>query len=221
MDVRNTQKTDSAQTKGGKIQSLVLLTSIFLLNDFLFFYVKSYKGWLLVDYSTRLLAILIITYLIKTKECLFSDFGLVKIQLKPFALWAVLLSITGVLIDQIGWEFFEKVLPKVWALPFPKIENPFVKAFDVTVGIALVSVTEESIFRGYYFSVLRDRVKSPVLIVTISSVIFGLIHWSCGLHAIIATALWAVLPMVSVLRTRSILPAMVAHFATDFFDFVQ
>ena len=203
------------------LRFLLLLTSIFALNDLFFLYVKSYVGWLAVDYASRILAILIVSYLIKTKRCSFGDFGFTKIGIKPFIFWAVILSAVGIFIDQAGWKFFENILPKTQAFAFPKITNHIVKIFDQTVGIALVSLTEEPIFRGFYFSVLKRYTGNPFTIVAVSSIAFGLIHWSSGLHAVITTALWAILPMVSVLRTRSVLPAVVAHYLTDFVYFFQ
>jgi hypothetical protein len=38
----------------------------------------------------------------------------------------------------------------------------------------------------------------------VSALLFGLIQWSMGLHAIISTALWGGLPMVVMIRTGSV-----------------
>lgn len=204
-----------------KIVYLIGLSLIFVLNDFLFIFVKSYIGWLLVDYGSRVLAISIIAYLITSKRASFSDFGLVKLKIKPFIFWTIILSITGIFVDQVVSQFLAKALPPTQIFYFPKITNHFVKTFDLTFGIFLVSITEEPIFRGYYASILRPYIKNPITFVVISSIIFGLIHWSSGLDTIISAALWGVLPMISVLKTRSILPALIAHYATDFVYFFK
>lgn len=199
---------------------LFILSSIFILNDFLYIFAKSYIDWLSIDYGSRALAVFIIAYLIISKKAAFSDFGFVKINLKLFISWAVLLSVSGVFIAQALPVFLAKVIPgsKIF---FPEITSQPLKIFDLTFGVFLVSITEESIFRGYCASVLGPRIKSQVAIILASSAVFGLSHWSYGLNEVISTALWGVLPMVSVLKTRSILPAFVAHYLTDFCIFLR
>ena len=48
----------------------------------------------------------------------------------------------------------------------------------------------------------------------VSALLFGLIHWSTGLHAVISAALWG-LPMVAMIRTGSVVPAMISLYVTD------
>ena len=61
--------------------------------------------------------------------------------------------------------------------------------------------------------------KNPVAIVVISSVAFGLIHWSLGLHAVVITSIIGAVFMIAYLRTRSLPAIMLAHFAINFIDF--
>lgn len=193
---------------------LAVLSSVYLLNDFLFMRARSYGEWLAVDYGSRFLAIGIILWLLKQKISLPAEFGLKRIPLRQGLMWMLLLTLTGVLIDQAGWRFFEKILPHTQLAAMPKIDSPFVKTFDLTFGVALVAVSEEIVFRGYCYSALYD-LMGPRLLVPVSALLFGLIHWSAGLHAVISTALWGVLPMVAMIRTGSVVPAMIAHYITD------
>lgn len=202
-----------------KLLSLIVLTLLFLLNDIPLIYAHTYISWLLIDYSVRLLALFIIFYLIQQKISVSSEFGLIKIGIRQFILWSIVLSVTGVMIDQIGYKLLEKILPKFQIMPYLKVENTLIKVFDLTAGLLLVSVTEELIFRGYYFSVLRSYTKSPFIIISISSLMFGLIHWSLGLHGIIVAAMWGILPVISMLKTGSVFPAIIAHYVTDFISF--
>jgi len=179
-----------------KLLSLIVLTSLFLLNDIPLIYTHTYISWLLIDYLVRLIALFIIFYLIQYKISILSEFGLIKIGIMPLIIWSIGLSVTGVMIDQIGYELLERILPKFQIMSYPKIENPFIKVFDLTAGLLLVSITEELIFRGYYFSVLKNYTKSPFIIITVSSFMFGLIHWSLGLHGIIVAAIWGILPIM-------------------------
>ena len=83
----------------------------------------------------------------------------------------------------------------------------------------LVAFTEEIVFRSCYLFVLKDKIKSKVLIIIISCIVFGMIHWSLGLHAIITNAIWGIMPMISLMTTNSIWPAIVAHYLTNFIAF--
>lgn len=204
-----------------KLLSLIVLILLFLLNDIPLIYAHTYISWLLIDYSVRLLALFIIFYLIKHKISVSSEFGLIKIGIKQFILWSIVLSVTGVMIDQIGYKLIEKILPKFQIMSYLKVENTLIKVFDLTAGLLLVSVTEELIFRGYYFSVLRSYTKSPFIIISTSSLMFGLIHWSLGLHGIIVAAMWGILPMIAMWKTGSVYPAIIAHYVTDFVSFVD
>jgi membrane protease YdiL (CAAX protease family) len=193
---------------------LAALSSIFLLNDFLFMRAGGYVEWLAIDYGSRLLAVGIVLYLLIKKVSVPAEFGLVRIPFRAGLWWMLLLTLTGLLIDQVGWRFFEKILPNTQLASMPAIENPVIKIFDLTVGVALVAVSEEVVFRGYCYSSLRGRMSARLL-VPVSAILFGLIHWSSGLHAIISTALWGILPMVAMIRTGSIVPAVIAHYLTD------
>lgn len=202
------------QVQKRRLAILAALSSIFLLNDFLFIAAKGYVAWLLIDYGSRFLAIGIVVYVIRQKISRPAEFGLTIISLRKGLLWTLLLTITGVLIDQAGWRFFERVLPNTQLASMPKIGNPLMNIFDLTFGVALVAVSEELVFRGYCYTALRDRL-SPALLVPASALLFGLIHWSTGLHAIVSTALWGILPMAAMIRTGTVVPAMIAHYITD------
>jgi len=197
-----------------RLSILVVLSSIFLLNDYLFMSARSSVTWLLIDYGSRLLAIGIVVYLIKKRLALPAEFGLARIPLRTSVRWMLPLTATGIFIDQVGWHFFEHLLPNTQLASMPRIQDPVVNIIDLTFGIMLVAVTEEIVFRGYCFTALRDRMGTKLLIST-SAVLFGLIHWSTGQHAIITTALWGVMPMVAIIRTGSVVPGVVAHYITD------
>lgn len=203
-----------ASEKDRRLVILAVLSSIFLLNDYLFMMARSAAAWLMVDYGSRLLAIGIVLYLIRQKISAPAEFGLRGLPIRPFLWWMLLLTVTGVLIDQVGWRFLEQVLPDTHLTSMPKIRNPLVNLFDITFGVALVAVSEEIVFRGYCFSALQGLWPRWV-IVAASAILFGMIHWSQGLHAIASTALWGILPMAAMARTGSVVPAMIAHYVTD------
>lgn len=59
------------------------------------------------------------------------------------------------------------------------------------------------------------------MIVAVSSVAFGLIHWSQGLHAVLITSIIGTVFMIAYVKTRSLPAIMLAHFAIDFIDFSE
>ena len=82
-----------------------------------------------------------------------------------------------------------------------------------------VGVFEELVFRGYLHAFILKYTESPVAIVVVSSIAFGLIHWSLGLHAVLITAVISSIFMIAYLRTRSLPAIMLAHFMINFIDF--
>ncbi len=203
-----------------KVISLAILMSFFYLNDFLYMPVHNYREWLFVDYAVRIAAVAVILYLIKKNTATPADFGLVKLDLKQGVSWSVLASAAGVLVDQLGAGLLEKLSSSLKPATFPVIKNLSLKVVDLTAGIALVSVTEELIFRAFFYTVMKRFIPKPVAMIMISSLLFGLMHWSQGLNIIIVATLWAIVPMYVMVRTGSVVPALIAHYVTDFAAFV-
>ncbi|MEM7294932.1 MAG: CPBP family intramembrane glutamic endopeptidase, partial [Pseudomonadota bacterium] len=56
-------------------------------------------------------------------------------------------------------------------------------------------------------------------IVIVSSVLFGLIHWSLGFHAVLITGVIGAVFMLFYLRSGSIIALVLAHFLVNFIDF--
>jgi membrane protease YdiL (CAAX protease family) len=203
---------------GSKVQaySFLLLILIFLLNDLANIFVHHYIWWLIIDYIfVKFIPICLIFILIRRQYAEFSDFGLKGLGVKPFILYAILLSTTGIFIDQVVWRFFMKILPNTQLGTWPKIKNPIIDKMDLFFGLILVGFIEEVIFRGFCINILRRLFSKGWVIFIISSLIFGFIHWSLGLHAIVTTALWGILPLWVMWKTGSIAPAILAHILTN------
>ena len=100
----------------------------------------------------------------------------------------------------------------------PTITNPVWNCLDLTFGLVMVGIFEELVFRSYMHTFLNRYTQSPLALVLISSIAFGLIHWGLGLHAVLITSIIGALFMIAYLRTRS-LPAIMSHFAINFIDF--
>lgn len=86
-------------------------------------------------------------------------------------------------------------------------------------GLLMVGICEELVFRGFMHTFISRYTKNSCAIVLISSVAFGLIHWSLGLHAVIVTSTIGAIFMIAFVRTRSLPAIMLAHFTINFIDF--
>lgn len=199
---------------------LLLLVTPFYLNDFSNIYLHDWRAWLAIDYiAVKLFPLLVIGWLLGSRKCSPAELGLTLQRPAMFLLVFIVVALVGVLIDQNGYAFLEG-FPGYGALGgMPPITSVTWNWIDLTVGLGLVAIVEELVFRGCMFSFLRRYTKNSFVIVAISSPAFGLIHWSLGLHAVLITTLIGAVFMFAYLRTRSLWAIMFAHFAINFIDF--
>ena len=124
----------------------------------------------------------------------------------------------GVFIDQnvsaLPWPRWYQPLGGI-----PAIAHPFWRWMDLTLGLVLVGIIEEVIFRGCMRQFLSRYTDRPGLIILASAIAFGAIHWSAGLSAVFATSLVGAVFMALYLATGSLPAIMLAHFVINFIDF--
>jgi len=85
----------------------------------------------------------------------------------------------------------------------------------------MVGIFEELVFRGYLYTFITRYTRRPWIIIGISAIVFGFIHWSGGLHNVILTAVAGAVFMLLYLQTRSLPAIMLAHFVVDFIEFAN
>jgi len=199
---------------------LVVLAAPFYLNDFASIYVKDWRWWLAIDYvAVKLFPLAVVAWLITSGRMQLAEFGLTVQTTPAFLATFFVAALAGTLIDQNAYDLL-KALPGYAPLgAMPVIPNDGWNRFDLGVGLLLVGVMEEMVFRAYAHTVISRYTVSPVAIVAISAVAFGLIHWSLGLLTVLITAVIGALFMIIYLRTRSAPALMLAHFAVNFIDF--
>jgi membrane protease YdiL (CAAX protease family) len=200
--------------------TLILLASPFYLNDFANLFVTDWRLWLWIDYvGVKLFPLVIVMALIRRHKLRPADIGLTTQRLPAFL--AVFLGVTliGTVIDQNGSPLLSG-LPGYAALgSMPEITSPLWNWMDLSLGLLAVGFMEELVFRGCMLAFLKRYTASSLAIVVISSVAFGLIHWSNGLHAVLVTSVIGAVFMTVYLKTRSLPAIMLAHFAINFIDF--
>lgn len=217
----HTMRGNGIDAKNGRyILAVILLTGPFYLNDIANMYIKDWRWWLLIDYvGLKLYPIVFAFWLIYSKKMRATEFGL-KPQ-SPLSFLAVFLitALIGTVIDQNGYQLLAKIpgYPPLGGMP--EITSPVWNWVDLTLGLLLVAICEELVFRGFLHTFISRYTKNAWVIVVISSVAFGLIHWSLGMQAVIITAIIGAVFMVAYLRTRSLPAIMLAHFTINFIDF--
>jgi len=85
----------------------------------------------------------------------------------------------------------------------------------------MTGICEELVFRGYLRAFLSRYAKRASIIVLISSLAFGLIHWSGGGAKVLVTSAIGAVFMILYLRTSSLPAIMTAHFAVNFVDYAN
>ena len=197
-----------------------VLTLPFLLNDFANIFVPDYRLWLAIDYGfVKALPLALVWYFLRAQKISYSDLGFQRLGFARFIVWSFTMTIMGLFLDQFGSRFFALVLPDTRLGGMPPITNPLLYQIDLYLGLALVAVVEEVIFRGLYFTVLSRHIRSRTIVLMVSAVAFGLIHWSLGLSAIVHTAIIGAVFMICIWKTGSILPTIVAHFFVNYVAF--
>lgn len=198
-----------------------ILLAIPLVNDFIFAGLSS-NQIIAADFTLRLTQVLIIFILIKRHYILKSDLGLRRLtqtDLNP-VLALGFLSAIGWLIGLLLLKFLPVVEIKMFT--FGDYSNPAVKAFDLTLGLMLVAVTEEIIYRGALIHFLTRKLEWKVHRVCLTSVfLFGITHWgSGGLDNIVPAMGWALFPTYYAYYHRNTSPIILVHFIFNFLTFI-
>ena len=131
----------------------------------------------------------------------------------------LVVTLVGTVIDQNGYQLTTEPPGYAPLGGMPAITSPVWNSVDLTVGLLVVGIFEELIFRGFMHTFISRYTENSFAIVVISSVAFGLIHWSLGLYVVLITSTIGAVFMIAYLRTRSLPAIMFAHSAIDFIDF--
>ena len=197
-----------------------VLAAPFYLNDFANIYIADWRWWLAIDYvAVKFFPLAVIAWLITSRRMTRDDFGLVSQTGVMFLATLLIAALAGTLIDQNAYTLLAR-LPGYDALGrMPEIRSSAWDRFDLSFGLLLVGFLEELVFRAYACTVIRRYTASPAVIVAVSALAFGLIHWSLGFHTVLITAVIGAVFMAIYLRTRSVPALALAHFAVNFIDF--
>jgi membrane protease YdiL (CAAX protease family) len=183
-----------------------------------------------------------LSFVFTAAATIFRDIGLVSLIL--FFLWR-----NGENVERIGWSFRragrEAALGAALFIPFvfgaallergllrfglsrPATPTPSFLAASggaefllAAVLVAVVAVTEETIFRGYLLLRFQTLLRGPALAVLLSSVIFSLEHGYEGSAGLVTVGVMGAVLAVIYLWRRSLVAPIVMHFLQDFLSIV-
>ena len=209
-----------ARGKTTDLPVFLALAVPFYLNDLASIHVADWRWWLAIDYaSVKLLPLAVAAWAIARRSVTPAEFGLTAQRPLSFLAVFACAALVGTLIDQNAYRLLEG-LPGYAALgSMPAIASRSWNWIDLTLGLMLVGVVEELVFRGYAYTIICRYTTSRAAILAISAAAFGLAHWSQGLHAVLITAAIGAVFMALYVRTHSVPALMLAHFTVNFIDF--
>ena len=215
-------KASSKEKDKRYIIVLVLLSSPFYLNDFTNIYIRDWALWLWIDYTTtKLYPFLVVLWLIYSKKIQPHEFGITPQPLISFVTVFIIGTLAALFIDQNGYPILNRLPSYSSFESMPTIASPLWNWIDLTIGLLIGGILEELIFRGYLHSFILRYTQRTLIIIGVSAVAFGFIHWSGGLHKVIVTSAIGAVFMVLYLRTHSLPAIMLAHCTVNFIDFAH
>ncbi|WP_417798612.1 CPBP family intramembrane glutamic endopeptidase [Terasakiella pusilla] len=102
---------------------------------------------------------------------------------------------------------------------YPPIKNSLLLVFDMSIGLALVAITEEFIFRYKLNDWLAEKQVGLFTRGLLTSLLFAFMHAPQGVIAIGESFLWGLFLFVVYQKTKSLHFVIVLHFITNFILF--
>ena len=199
---------------------LIMLCVPFYLNDLSNIFIKDWRWWLFIDYtSVKLFPFLVILYLVRKNILRLKDFiGQWRPSVVSFLSVVVVAVLAVLFIEQNGPLLLKKLFRDAPLGSIPEIPDPLWKWIDLSAGLLMVGIFEEVVFRGYLLTFLRQHTCRPTAFILFSALAFGLIHWSGGLHQIILASATGTVFMLIYLRTYSLPAVIMSHFIVNFVE---
>jgi len=196
----------------------LVLALPFYLNDFAFILLNGTEGVYLADYLTRCLVLAIIFFWAPARAIATENLRTGR-PVALFVLAAALLPLFGRFIYNFVEAPFVAATGLEGLFEFGALQSPLFYWLDLTVGLLLVAITEELVFRKFALKWLEARNVRPLLIVLISALVFALMHWGSGPGRLLYTLISGAAYMAVYLRIRTLWPLIAAHWVEDFFAF--
>ena len=174
-------------------------------------------AWIFWDYAGRLGALAVLGAIPSAREVAFRRERL-RITGVEIAIWVI--GIVAFDHYLCGWirRTINSALPATVLGHYPTSQG-WLHAVDIVFGIALVAYSEEVVFRRCAHSLFQKYFSDRLLLILVTSILFGAYHWWTGVGNIAEAVLVGVLLMLFYQRSRALWPVVLAHYLTDVIDF--
>lgn len=183
--------------------------------------------WLSYDYAKRIMIVGVILWSLTHRRLIRLSFATPwpLHEGAPLGLIRLTAIVIGLCVAQVFIEW-----GRIWSYSFlpdirtnypPHTIEPVAAWFDLTIGLALVAVSEEFVFRSIACDVLKRFQFSERMIILFSSILFAATHLSTGLPTTFAAMATGATFMFVYLRTRSLWPTLTAHYFINLWYFTD
>jgi membrane protease YdiL (CAAX protease family) len=199
--------------------ALGLLLLPFYLNDAANIFIWNPVQWIALDLAVRI-AILTLAFAVVRKFSIWNElFARPRVGAARTTAWLLTTTVTVMMIVVGPGRSLAELWPETQAASLPVISAPGWRVVDLSLGLALVALSEEVVFRGIVLPTFVDGFRSRALAVVLQAALFGAAHWSLGAGAILQTSLAGLALGICTLGCRNLLPAIVAHYVVDLVAF--
>ncbi|GLH81246.1 hypothetical protein SSBR45G_61550 [Bradyrhizobium sp. SSBR45G] len=173
-------------------------------------------GWIAWDYAGRLGALAVMAAIPSARMVAFTS-QRTRISHLETMLWIVGLSLLERL-SQAPRIVINAAFPGTVVGRYPQ-PGGWLYLFDLALGLGLVAVSEELVFRRCAADVLRLWLGNRVLIVLVSSLLFGGYHRWAGLGNVVMATILGAGFMLMLQRSVALWPLVLAHDVVDLIAF--
>ncbi len=199
--------TNTQETTGTRLEPrlLLLLCAAVLFTGWVKFLFDDYTVYIL-DYLFRAICLTVIFW-----NCSLIDLA------APPSRWIRTLVLTAIVfyVDLTifqAYRYFQVPEPLFYNHLFPRLENALFLYFDLTVGLALVALSEEIVFRYLFAKLGKHRGWSTATLYITSSIAFGLLHLPQGLALVTFASITGFIFMFLYRFTDSLWPVVTVHY---------
>lgn len=198
--------------------AFALALFLFVTNDFLFWLASGSYAIYAVDYGVKLamLALLLAAGVHRMADPPPQDAPGVAVFVLGFVFAAA-----ANLVLILAAARLEQIVPPPHLFTWPRLDIPWLVAFDLTLGLALTAAVEELTARRLAWNVLQPRLSWAWGPLVVSSILFGLGHWGRGPWNIASATLGGMALFLVYRRTGSLTLVVAAHYFVDLLVFSE
>ena len=170
-------------------------------------------SWILWDYAGRLAGLAMLVAIPSARAVAFRRDKL-RMSLSTTSLWIAAIVFVGLCAGRWLWRTGNAAFPMTVIGAYPRPAG-WLYLVDITLGLMLVAVSEEIVFRRCARDVLQPYLGDGHGLVLATSLLFACYHWWAGIGSIVEAFAMGILLMSFLQRTGAIWPVVLAHYLVD------